>query len=89
MTYKTPTYCELEQLLTEMGFVPIPTTGTHRPFRHPETDTIVVLPGHDETERVIPIQLVAIRKTVLERGVIEDGDFDSLLDKITKTPAVP
>ena len=89
MKIKTPTYCELEQMLQEMGFVPILTTGTHRPYRHPETDTVVVLPDHDDTESVVPIQMVAIRRTVLERGVIEEDDFDMLLEKFTKAPAAP
>lgn len=89
MTYNVPTIHDLTWLLLQMGFTPIATTGSHGAFRHQATDTIVVLPSDDADERMRVVHVVAIKKTVIDRGVIDDASFDQLLRKSAEAPLPP
>ena len=39
---------ELEHLLYSLGFVTIPTTGSHKIYQYPSSGTLVVLPGYEQ-----------------------------------------
>ncbi len=79
MTHKTLTQADLERALTAVGFVAGQTRGQHKVYRHQPTDTVVVLPLNLTGTPLNPLHLVAVRRTLLERGVIDGEAFDRLL----------
>ncbi len=81
---KMITFAELEALLLEVGFEESPTTGNHKLFEHLISDTIVVLPMWQATDRVDRAHLVATRKTLDGRGVIDAAAFDEFLETHSK-----
>ncbi len=79
MASKHITYGDLEWLLTEVGFRAGSTTGHHRLFEYPTFDSVIVLPGRRPDESVAPAHLVAVRKNLTEKGIIEASTFDAML----------
>ncbi len=55
-------FMELEQLLFSIGFVIIPTTGSHKIYQYPLSGTLVVLPGYEQQAYVRTVHLVAVRR---------------------------
>ncbi len=79
MTPKTLTQAALERALTAVGSVAKQTRGRHKVFRHRPTATVVVLPLNLASTPLNPLHLVAVRRTLLERGVSDGDAFDRLL----------
>lgn len=79
MTSKKVTYDSLEQLLLHIGFIRGYTAGSHKVYEHTPSDTIILLPPSRPDEVVDAIHLLAVRKTVVERGVLDGDEFDRLL----------
>ena len=79
MMNKSVAYRDLEQALVRMGFVPQPTTGTQKLFAHQSSDALVMLPPYSAQDSVSPAHVIAIRRVVTEKGVIEADAFDRLL----------
>ena len=76
---RSVTFQDLERVLADVGFRPVPTAGHHKVFRHEETDTVVLLPLAPAESDVDGIHLAAVRRTVDERGVLDGDAFESLL----------
>ncbi len=68
-------------MLLQIGFVCGYTTGPHKLYTHEETDTIIALPPSRPGELARPIHIVAIRKQLIDRGLVDDDEFDRLLEK--------
>jgi hypothetical protein len=79
MASKNITYGDLEWLLTEVGFRAGSTTGHHRFFEYLTFDSVIVLPGRQPDESVDPAHLIAVRKNLTEKGIIEASVFDAML----------
>ena len=79
--YKPVSFEALEQMLLDIGFVRAYTAGPHKLYTHQETDTIITLPPSRPHEFVRPIHIVAVRKQVIDRGLVVDDEFDQLLEK--------
>lgn len=78
---KVITFKTLEQLLLHLGFIAGDTPGGQPVFHHRPTDTILAFSPYAPDDRVQAHHLMITRRMLTERGVIEDGAFDRLLDE--------
>ncbi|MBD6618951.1 type II toxin-antitoxin system HicA family toxin [Komarekiella sp. 'clone 1'] len=75
-------FTELEQLLLKLGFTTLPTAGSHHVFQYPSSGVLVILPGYDKKAYVDTVHMVAVRRILIENGLINNSAFDNLLEKI-------
>ncbi len=68
----------LERALKSVGFNRVHTSGPQKVYTHP-SDALVVLPPYGAKDSVRPIHLVAVRRTLSEKGVVKQDAFDKLL----------
>jgi hypothetical protein len=76
------TFDDLERLLAKLGFTPCEATASQRVFEYPPLSTLVVLPSYKAQELIRPIHLVAVRRTLIDNGLITAAAFDGFLEKI-------
>jgi hypothetical protein len=82
MRLKHLIYSELEQWLFHLGFTALITSGEQKVFQHPRTDTLIVLPKYESQEPVHPIHLTAVRRILLENGLVSEDIFSNFLEKV-------
>ncbi|NER37950.1 MAG: type II toxin-antitoxin system HicA family toxin [Oscillatoria sp. SIO1A7] len=75
-------FARLEELLTKVGFQTLPTAGKHQVFKEPVSEAMVVLPAYPKQAQVRPIHLVAVRRTLVENGLIDEDVFDKITNQI-------
>jgi hypothetical protein len=75
---KTVTYGQLRKVLANFGYDPEPAGSDRIVFRSPDRHLVIILPTLREQERVRPIDLLRVQKTLANDGVIAEGEFDSL-----------
>lgn len=80
MTSKYLTYGDLEWLLREVGFTTGSTTGHHQLFENLGFEAVILLPRRQPDERLDPVHLVAAKKNLTEKGIIDASTFDAMLD---------
>lgn len=73
---------DLKQLLFNLDFKAVPTLGNHYIFEHPISKTLVILPQYEDQAYVDRIHLVAVRRILIENGLIDDLRLDSILEKV-------
>jgi predicted RNA binding protein YcfA (HicA-like mRNA interferase family) len=72
-------YGALERILLQLGFERVATKGPQVVYRHPESDSLVMLPPGEPTDMLDEIHTVTVRRFLVERGLVEDADaFDEL-----------
>lgn len=76
---KAITFGALEKILLDAGFTYKRKPGSHVFFRHPDFDATLVLPTIRRNERVSPAHMAAVRKTLIDKGVLDETQFDKLL----------
>ncbi|KOP27445.1 hypothetical protein AMR41_05480 [Hapalosiphon sp. MRB220] len=76
------TFTELEELLLKLGFTSLSTAGSHHVFRYPSSGALVVLPGYEKKAYIDTVHLVAVRRILVENGLIDKNAFGSFLEKI-------
>lgn len=77
---KRVTHGELRRLLVALGFVEESVEGSHRAFRHADSDTLIVLPDYrDLSEPVRDEDLISVRRHLEERGLAGPRDFAALV----------
>ena len=81
---RTITFAELRTFLREMGFVEDTVRGEFLRFQHDPSDTRFIFRAYKPTDRVNPGDLVAVRRFLDERGLMEADEFERFL---SKTPA--
>jgi hypothetical protein len=81
---KTITFAELRHFLLGLGFVEDTVRGGFLRFQHDPSDTRFIFRAYKATDRVNPGDLVAVRRFLDERGLMEADEFDRFLGK---TPA--
>lgn len=81
MIVKDVKFAELEQLLLSIGFVEVPTTGSHRVYEYSPLGTLVVLPGYEQQANVRTMHIVAVRKILHENGLMDKDMFTSFFEK--------
>ncbi|MBE9233416.1 type II toxin-antitoxin system HicA family toxin [Cuspidothrix issatschenkoi LEGE 03284] len=75
-------FTDLEQLLFKIGFTKVPTTGSQQVYQYPSSGTLVILPAYEQQAYVQFLYLVAVRRILVENGLINTKNFDSFMGKI-------
>ena len=65
--------------MLRLGFIRKSTEGTQMLYQHSEKDTWILLPPYELEDEVRPVHLVAARRLLDERGLIEAEEFDRLI----------
>ena len=73
------TYADLARALIQIGFTQECPTTTYQVFRYPAPEILIVLPARDGGETVDVAHLLAVRRHVLENGLLDESAFDALL----------
>ncbi len=75
-------FTQLEQLLLSIGFVAMMTSGKQKVYQYQSSGTLVVLPGYEQQAYVRTVHLVAVRRILLENGLMDSDKFNRFLDKV-------
>jgi predicted RNA binding protein YcfA (HicA-like mRNA interferase family) len=75
-------FSELEKLLLKVGFTTVPTAGSHKVFKYPSPGALVILPADEKKACVHSLHLVAVRRILMENGLIDRSAFVSFLEKV-------
>ena len=78
----TATVDDLDRLLLYLGFERDIVTGSHRVYRHTSSETTVVLPGRGTNGLTSRDHVVAVRRLLVEKGLVSQSSFDALLGKV-------
>lgn len=78
------TFAELRQFLLDLDFQEDLAKQMYPRFRHQPSDTVFMFRPYKWADRVNPGDLVAVRRFLDVRGLMEAEEFDRFLDK---TPA--
>lgn len=70
----TLTYATMTRILREVGFEPEPVAGPQLVFHHQELDAWIILPPGRPDEVLDAIHVAAVRRQLVERGLVEDED---------------
>jgi hypothetical protein len=81
MTASEITYRELAEFLTRLGFVPTMVEDRWRAYRHADSDTLIVVANHDWTSPARHLDLVSIRRHLVDNDLIGENEFDTLLTR--------
>jgi len=81
MTHKQITYDDFDRLLLQAGYIHGYTRGAHKLYEHTSSGTILLFPTMPGSTIVSDAHLVAARKLSVERGVVEEDEFDRLLER--------
>jgi predicted RNA binding protein YcfA (HicA-like mRNA interferase family) len=75
-------FTELEQLLLDIGFVAMQTTGRQKVYHHASSGTLIVLPDYEKQACVRIVHLVTVRRILSENGLMDSDKFNRFLDKV-------
>ena len=70
------TYGRLYQFLQGLGFEDESVPGSHRVFRHRDSNTILVQAIHSLSEPVNLVDLKSTRRVLDEKGLVTRAEFD-------------
>lgn len=73
---------ELEQLMLDIGFVAMQTTGSQKVYQYAPSATLIVLPGYEQQAYVRTVHLVAVRRILSENGLMDSDKFNRFLSKV-------
>jgi hypothetical protein len=72
-------YGELAEVLERLGFVATTVENRWRAYRHADSDTLIVLGNHDRTLPARPLDVVSVRRHLVEKDLIAENEFDTLI----------
>ncbi|MBW4505017.1 MAG: type II toxin-antitoxin system HicA family toxin [Scytonematopsis contorta HA4267-MV1] len=75
-------FAELEQLLLDIGFAAVQTTGSQKVYEYPSSGTLIVLPDYEQQAYVRIVHLVAVRRILSENGLMDSDKFNLFLSKV-------
>ncbi|MDZ7959213.1 MAG: type II toxin-antitoxin system HicA family toxin [Aulosira sp. DedQUE10] len=75
-------FTDLEQLLLKIDFTKVSTTGNQQVYQSSSSGALIILPAYEPQAYVQPVHLVAVRRVLLENGLINMNTFDSFLEKV-------
>ena len=81
MMIKNILFSELKKMLFQLNFTLLSTQGSHYLFQHSVLGTLIVLPEYQNNTYVDLTHLVAVRRILLEHGLIDPIVFDNFQDK--------
>jgi hypothetical protein len=73
------TFRDLRQLLAECGFDRIAVDGPYVVYKHDPSGALQAFRSHRATEIADPMTLASVRKTLVEFGFMEEGEFDEAI----------
>ncbi|BAZ00645.1 hypothetical protein NIES37_46400 [Tolypothrix tenuis PCC 7101] len=73
---------ELEKLLLNIGFAKVPTTGNQQVYQSSPSGALIILPAYEQQDYVQSVHLVAVRRVLLENGLINTNTFNRFLEKV-------
>ena len=82
MMFRNILFKDLKQLLFNLEFKVVPTLGNHYIFEHPISKALVILPQYEDQAYLDRTHLVAVRRILIENGLIDDVRLDSILEKV-------
>ena len=82
MMFKNMLFADLKQLLFKLEFQSIPTLGNHYIFEHPISQALVILPKYEDQVYVDQTHLIAVRRILIEYGLIDEVRFDFTWEKM-------
>jgi hypothetical protein len=80
--FKNMLFKDLKQLLFKLEFQSIPTSGNHYVFQHPFSEALAIIPKYENQAYVDKIHLVAMRRILIEYGLIDGVKFDYIWARI-------
>jgi predicted RNA binding protein YcfA (HicA-like mRNA interferase family) len=78
------TFADVEKLLFRLGFTACETKGAQKVYRHPPSDTLIMLPPYQSEEILRPIHLAAVQIQLVQRELISQAAFEGALEKIDR-----
>ena len=82
------TFSALCKILSDLGFQKAAVKEPFIGFRHPASDTLIVLPPYRNKELVAPHHVAQVRVELDANGLMDGADFDRLVGQIpTRHPA--
>ncbi len=80
--YRDIIFNELEKFLLKLGFTTLPTAGSHKVFQYPSSGALIILPAYEQQAYVHPVHLVAVRRILIENGLIDRNAFNNFWEKV-------
>lgn len=80
MNSRKITYHRLEKVLRKLGYE-ADRNGSALTFRHPNSDLPVILPNKRRIDHLSPVDLVSVRNTLANSGLVSKEHFESLFDR--------
>ena len=77
------TFFDLEKLLSRLGFINQPTTGSQTVFQHAASNTLIILPHYEPQEPLREIHLLGTQKMLIEKDLISRAAFQGFMEKAT------
>jgi hypothetical protein len=73
-------FADFECVLLRLGFQRKATVGPQHFYEHhTEEDTYILLPPYTQEEIVRPLHLLAARRLIAERSIVDESAFDRML----------
>jgi hypothetical protein len=72
------TYGELADVLAQLGFVVTTVEDRWRAYRHADSDTLIILANRDWRSPARNLDLVSIRRHLVDNDLIGENEFDAL-----------
>ena len=85
---RTVSYADLDRFLTQIGFGLEQPRDSYLLFRYASPEVLITLPPRHGEDVVDAAHLIAVRKHILENGLLDDKTFEKLLwgTESTATP---
>jgi predicted RNA binding protein YcfA (HicA-like mRNA interferase family) len=77
------TFGDLDRILGELDFTRIVVKGSHVTYEHP-SGALLMFPPHRVNEKVDPKNLIVVRKTLDEFGLMEREQFETVSHRNSK-----
>jgi len=82
MRFSPLSFKDFKKLLFQLEFQTVPTSGNHYIFEHFASSALVILPKYQDQAYVDKTHLVAVHRILIEYDLINDFEFDSILEKV-------
>jgi hypothetical protein len=72
-------FATLQHVLEGLGFVKAQTAGPQQVFEHAPSDSVFLFRAYKPRDKVTPADLIAVRKILDDKGVIEPEALEDML----------
>ena len=85
MRIKAIRFADFECFLLKLGFNKKATLGPQKLFENTAHDAFVLLPAYEAEDEVRDLHVIAARKLITDRGIVDEDEFDKLLEEFAST----